>query len=119
MTARKTASEKLQDEVVPEVELPEAALLKPIGTIRLRQRQNLIDLMKAWMERSDETIDAGDGSIDISDLNDRLADIQDALEPLAVDPDAFIEWSNANSMALAQLFVKVAAEVGDSMRSRN
>lgn len=115
MAAVKKASEQLQDEHSPEpvVDVSDAPPLRPIVTLRMAQRKGVLKLAAEANEMGDD--------VDADTVLDLVDKIDQELERLAVNPEAYAAWAVGDNLEarILALFGEYAAPLGDSTRSAN
>jgi len=109
--------EATEDELL--VELPE---LTAPTKLRLRQRNKIMAMAGRLSSLTD---DAGQISLEVGDpsfvkLLDVLADVDDFAESIAVDAQAYVDWSHTASYEqFGALLTRYASAVGESGASSN
>jgi hypothetical protein len=120
-----TAAETLESELNQDELLADLPELKAPARLRLRERNVILKLainLRSLMDEGDESesasinIDEDDARMPL--LLDVLADIDEFAESIAVDKDAYVEWSlNKDYETFSALLMRYASAVGESSAS--
>lgn len=123
VASRYIADEPAEPEQVggfDDVDLSGAPALRPVKTLRARQRVTLYKAMMALQKRLEGREATAEGQVDINvDDLDVIVDMDEFLEKMAIDPEAYAAWATEEGggpepdSRIAALFSRYAEQLGE------